>query len=118
MRNTSTIEVLGNLTSKPEIQTSKDGKTEFLKVNLAVNIAEDKVNFYTLVAFNGLSKLMANNFDKGQLLLVSGDFEIEEYTTKEGEKRNSYKIIVKRALAIQKIEKDEDSIDPNEIPID
>ncbi len=118
MRNTATIEVLGYLTSKPEIKTSTDGKTEFLKVNLAVNLGEEKTNFYTLVVFNGLSKLIANNFDKGQLLLVSGDFEIEEYTTKEDEKRQSYKIIVKRALAIQKIEKDENPIDPNEVSID
>jgi single-stranded DNA-binding protein len=107
MRNTATIEVLGYLVTKPAIKISSDGKTEFVRVNLAVNVSKDKVNFYTLLAFNNLSTVITNNLNKGDLVLVNGDFEIDEYTSKNGIQNLTYKILVKRILGIKKTEADD-----------
>lgn len=100
MRNTQTIEIIGNLTAKPEITMSNDDKTEYVRVNIAVNLTKEKVNFHTLLAFGNLTQILTT-FEKGQLVLVSGDFEIEEYTTKTGDKKTSSTITVKRILKIQ-----------------
>jgi single-stranded DNA-binding protein len=115
MRNTQSIEIIGNLTAKPEIRKSNDGKTDYVRVNVAVNLSKEKVNYHTLLAFGNLTNILAS-FEKGELVLINGDLETSEYINKAGEKKFTSTVTLKRILRIQ-LSKD-GSINPDEVIID
>lgn len=115
MRNTQSIEIIGNLTAKPEIRKSNDGKTEYVRVNVAVNLSKEKVNYHTLIAFGNLTNILTS-FEKGELVLINGDLEISEYTNKAGETKFNSTVVLRRILRIQ-LSSDE-SINPDEVVVD
>lgn len=54
---------------------------------------EDKVCWLTVVCFKKQAENVAESVVKGTLVTVSGNLQTEAYETKEGEKRQSYKVI-------------------------
>lgn len=54
---------------------------------------DDKVVWLTLVCFKKLAENVAESVTKGKLINVTGKLQTESYETKEGEKRQAYKVI-------------------------
>lgn len=54
---------------------------------------DDKVVWLTVVAFKKLAENVAESVVKGSLVTVTGKLQTEDWETKEGEKRQTYKVI-------------------------
>lgn len=83
---------VGNVTADPQLRFSDKG-TAWTRFRMAVTPytrkekkqLQDKTEFYTIRCFRTLAEHVAESVSKGDRLIVQGDGEVEEYTTKEGE---------------------------------
>jgi single stranded DNA-binding protein (ssb) len=115
------ITVVGNLTRDPELRFTPSG-TPVTSIGIAVN--RQKQNkatgewtnelpiFYKVTAWYKLAENCAESLNKGDRILVTGTPSIESYETKDGQKRDVFKIIANVVApsleyAICKIEKNE-----------
>jgi single-strand DNA-binding protein len=55
---------------------------------------DDKTCWLSSVAFKKVAENIADSISKGDLVLVNGKLQTEEWETKEGEKRSSYVVVV------------------------
>lgn len=54
---------------------------------------DDKVVWLSVVCFKRLAENVAESIVKGTLVMVTGNLQTESYETKEGEKRQAYKVV-------------------------
>lgn len=115
---TAHITVVGNLGKDPEVKTSKNDK-KFVVTSIAVNRGKgenETTMWFNCTAFGQTGKTLAEHTKKGSLLMLSGDFFVEEYE-KEGEVRRNNKIVVGTWAFVPLAKKDEDKSDePGEEP--
>jgi single-strand DNA-binding protein len=114
------ITVVGNLTRDPELRFTPSG-TPVASFGIGVNRGiqnkatgewTNETSFYKVTAWHKLAENCAESLNKGDRILVSGIPSIESYETKEGVKREVFKIIANVVApsleyAICKIEKNE-----------
>lgn len=95
--------IIGNLTDKPELRYTPDGKAYARfsvavanrKFNRATNAWEDGLtDFCRCVAFGNEAEGLAN-IDKGVRVVLLGDWKPNEYTDKEGILRKEREFVVK-----------------------
>lgn len=55
---------------------------------------DDKTTWVELVAFKKLAENMAESFEKGDLVNVTGKLQVEDWEDKDGNKRRSVKVVV------------------------
>ena len=79
--------IVGNATRNAELRTARDGETAFTTFTLAVNKAQDKANFYSVVIFGATAEAAANAIKKGDAVLVEGTLNLRPYTTKLKQQR-------------------------------
>ena len=96
------VTLRGRLTRDPEMRYSNAGKpvVKFAVVtsrrfkNDQTNEWEDRdTTFWDCVAFGQLAENVAESLEKGTAVIVQGNASQEEWTTKEGEKRRSMKVV-------------------------
>lgn len=81
---------IGNIVrEKPTIQTSKDGRTKFVKVGIKeakpYQAPEDwEARFYNITAFGEMAQRICRDFEKGDRVLVIGEGERREYQKNDG----------------------------------
>lgn len=83
--------ITGRLTSDPVLRNTADGKP-VASYRVAVNRSfaregQPKADFFQVTAFGKAAEFVNNWFVKGSMIAVTGELRIEEYTTREGEKR-------------------------------
>lgn len=83
--------ITGRLTSDPVLRNTADGKS-VASYRVAVNRSyvregQPKADFFQVTAFGKAAEFVANWFAKGSMIAISGELRIDEYTTREGEKR-------------------------------
>jgi single-strand DNA-binding protein len=114
------ITVVGNLTRDPELRFTPSG-TPVASFGIGVNRGiqnkatgewTNETSFYKVTAWHKLAENCAESLNKGDRILVAGIPSIESYETKEGTKREVFKIIANVVApsleyAICKIEKNE-----------
>ncbi len=114
------ITVVGNLTRDPELRFTPSG-TPVASFGIAVNRGiqnkatgewTNEVSFYKVTTWYKLAENCAESLKKGDRILVVGAPSIESYETKEGIKRDIFKIIANVVApsleyAICKIDKNE-----------
>jgi len=91
--NKQWIELIGRTVVKPELLTSKEGKS-YAKVRIAVNKLEkdkeqkeeSKATYYDILVF-GKRAEKSQNLEKGTLMRVAGDMSASPYVTKDGDAR-------------------------------
>jgi single-strand DNA-binding protein len=94
---------IGNMTRDPELRYGQSGKawlTGSVAVNKRITVAgeaKETTTFINWKAFGDLAENMAASFRKGTRVIVSGTFETDEYTDKEGVKRSSLVLVVNEA---------------------
>lgn len=95
------VGLLGRLTRDPELKQTSSGKL-YCRFSLAVKkeFVKDGVDFINCVAWDKRAEFIANYFTKGQRILVQGRINVGSYEV-NGEKRNSFDVVVDRAEFIE-----------------
>lgn len=90
------ITIVGNLGQDPELSFTKSGKAK-VRFSIAdtreVN-GEKETTWHKCVAWGKTAENVASLFTKGQRVIVSGRYKMDEYTTKAGEKKQSLEVLV------------------------
>lgn len=95
--------LVGRLTKTvKEMKVSKDGKTEYMENNVAVNLSKEEVNFYRVVCFSKVAEIM-QELEKGQPVIVEGDLQVKPFLTKDGEVKADLSVVVKRLYPLMDI---------------
>jgi len=96
------VTLRGRLTKDPEMRYSSAGKcvTKFsvvtsrrVKDQQTGEWSDVDTTFWDCVAFGQLAENCAGSLEKGTAVVVSGNVAQEEWTTREGEKRRSMKVV-------------------------
>lgn len=95
----NTITIHGNLTANPNVRATSDGK-EIAYFDIATNKRKsdgsDKATFFTCRAFGRTASLIQKYFTKGSPIIVIGEMEQENYTSKDGQARSKLYVLVWR----------------------
>lgn len=89
--------IMGNISNEVELKQTQGG-TSVCSFNVAVNRFSKepdakKVDFFTVVAWQGKAEFVSRYFKKGQAIVVVGRLENREWSDKQGNKRISTEII-------------------------
>lgn len=87
------INIIGNLTSKPELKTS--GETKYTRFSIAVNSVakgEKHVEFFNVIAFGKNAETICKYLEKGYTLPIVGHLKQDKYKNKDGKTVSSVSI--------------------------
>ena len=112
------VGLMGRLTRDPELKQTSSGKS-YCRFSIAVKkeFVKDGVDFINCVAWDKRAEFIANYFGKGQRILVQGRINVGTYEV-NGEKRNSFDVVVDRAEFIETPSNSGSSFDQNTDPND
>lgn len=87
------VALVGRLAADPELRRTGTGKA-VTSFRLAVDrpTSEKITDWLDIVAWDKLAEFAANNFHKGQEMLVDGELQSRKWTDKEGNKRTSIEV--------------------------
>lgn len=107
------VGLMGRLTRDPELKQTSSGKS-YCRFSIAVKkeFVKDGVDFINCVAWDKRAEFIANYFGKGQRILVQGRINVGSYEV-NGEKRNSFDVVVDRAEFIETQSNSDSSFDKN-----
>jgi single-strand DNA-binding protein len=105
----ASITIIGNLGADPETSVSQSG-SEFTKFRVAVSSYDKKNTTWFRVTCMGKQGEIAQEYlKKGNPVCVIGDFQMQEYETRDGETRTSAEVFCKTlTLVSQKAQDDDD----------
>ena len=89
------ITIHGNVGSEPELRYSQSGMA-LVEFSVADTYGKDdkkKTTWHNVVAFGSMAENFAASATKGNSVIVSGRYEVEEYTKKDGTKGKSVKVV-------------------------
>lgn len=89
------ITIHGNVGQEVELKYSQSGMA-IATFSVASTIGKDdkkKTSWFNVTVFSKLAENVAASVQKGDSVLVTGRMEQEEFTTKDGDKRKSTKLI-------------------------
>ena len=94
-------ELLGRLTKDPEIRYTMK-QNAYATFRLAVNRRykrdeEQEVDFFNIVAWNGVAEFCYRNFKKGQQVVIVGRLQNRSYEDKDGKKLIITEVICEEA---------------------
>lgn len=92
--NHATIVLGGHMTRDPEILFSKAGEP-YCVFCIGYNDSKKIAIFFNCMAFGKTADLIAQHFTKGQAILVSGELQANNWTTKEGIEKKGIQIMVR-----------------------
>lgn len=92
----------GRLTADPEIRTSQNANGEFKVANFRIAESSGRrdkdgkthTNFFNAKAFGKTAEFIEKYFTKGMKMDFRGDWRYEDYTDKDGNRRNALYVIV------------------------
>ena len=79
---------VGRLGNDPEMRYPQQGQS-VTNFNLAVNTNKDEVTWVRATAWGGRGEVINKWFSKGDEIAVSGELKMDEYTTSNGEPRQT-----------------------------
>lgn len=87
------VTLVGRLVADPELRRTGTGKA-VTSFRMAVDrpIKDKQTDFLDIVAWDKLAEFAANNFAKGQEMLVDGELQSRNWEDKEGRKRTSIEV--------------------------
>lgn len=96
--------VTGRLTKDPVIRTYMNNGEEAKMATFSIACNKffrkgeemvKKVTFFNCIAYGYVAKTIEKDLHKGDPVLIDGEFQANDFTTKTGEKRSSYEVNVK-----------------------
>ncbi len=89
------IELTGRLTRDPELNVEHTPRVNFtIAVDRFTKQDADKTDFFRCVAFGSSAQAINECFYKGRGITVSGRMENNPYNDKNGNKRDSWSVVV------------------------
>lgn len=98
MANYNKVILVGRLTADPEVKSTPQG-TAICKFSVAVERkatinAEKVTDFFDCVSWKDRAEFIGKYFKKGAHILVEGELQTREWTSKDGAKRKSVEVSV------------------------
>lgn len=108
------ITLMGRLTRDPEIRytTGKD-PVAVAKFTLAVRRNAEQTDFIDCVAWAGTAEMVEKYFTKGMMMAVTGSLQIDNWETKEGEKRRSAVVNVRSSYFCESKKEEDPEPEPD-----
>ena len=99
------VHLIGNITRDLELKEAATG-TKYVQFAIAVDSksADGHTNFIDVVAFNKQAELLTQYTDKGKKIEIEGHLNYSQYIDKDGNKRNTLKVILDRFELVDKKE--------------
>ena len=99
----NSITLQGRLTADPTLRTTQS-QTPVASFTLACDrdFGDKKTDFFSCSAWRGTAEFINRNFRKGQLVVVSGRLQNNEWRDKDGNKRINADIVVENAYFCEK----------------
>jgi|SRR5579885_547469 single-strand DNA-binding protein len=109
MPNVNVVILCGNLCRDPETRTTAGG-TSLCKFSLAVNRKwkdqagelKEEATFVDVTAWGKTGEVVAQYTRKGDPLLIEGRLQLEQWTSREGEKRSKLSVVAERVQLMGK----------------
>lgn len=96
MPSLNRIILMGNLTRDPEVKFTNDGNPvcQFgMAVNTRRSEGKEDVLFIEVVTFGNQAEACGKYLAKSRPVLVEGSLRLEKWTTREGDSRQTYKVL-------------------------
>lgn len=88
------VVLIGRLVAKPELKETSS-KNNYTKFTMAVNRKiKDETDFINCIAWNKQAELITKYFDKGNLIAIDGSININKYTDKDNNNRESVEVVI------------------------
>ena len=90
---------MGRLTAKPDVIKCDNSDNRYTRFTIAVErnykSGDEKItDFINCTAWNSTAIFISKFFDKGNMIAVSGELNIDNYTDKDGKNRTSASVHV------------------------
>jgi single-strand DNA-binding protein len=108
------VTLIGRLVADPESKQTTNGKS-VCNIRIAVDRKgrEKETDFFSCTAFGQTGDALATYATKGRLVAIVGKIQLDNYTDKEGVKKQSIKIIVDQwTLLDSRKEQDDQTLPP------
>ena len=84
----------GRLTKDPEIRlTSKNDKVARFTIAVDRDFNREETDFINCVAFKATAAFIESYFSKGDMILVAGRLQMQQYTAKDGSNRTAAEVL-------------------------
>lgn len=107
-RSLNKVMLIGNLTRDPELRYTPQG-TAVATVSMATNRSwtnadtgekTEQVEFHRLVAWAKLAEICGQYLKKGKKIYVEGRLQTRDWTTKDGQKRQTTEIVMESMIML------------------
>lgn len=108
-RSLNKVLLIGNLTRDPELRYTPQG-TAVCTIGLATNRSwttggeggekNEQVEFHRLVAWSKLAEICGQLLKKGRKVFVEGRLQTREWTTQDGQKRQTTEIVMENMILL------------------
>lgn len=94
----NSVTLMGRLTADPELRTTDSG-TEVTSFSIAVerSYADEnnirKVDFFTIVAWRNIARVITTYFHKGMLIGIQGNLQTRTFVDKDGNNRKAVEVV-------------------------
>lgn len=96
----NSVILMGRLTADPELRTTQSG-ISVCSFTVAVDRyskdKESKTDFIRCVAWRQSAEFISRYFSKGKMIAIEGSIQVDNYTDKDGNKRQQTNVIVNKA---------------------
>lgn len=101
------IILTGRITKDIELRATGNG-TDVASYQLAVRRDKDNTDFINITTFGEFAKILCKYCHKGDMIGIEGRLQINNYTDKDGNNKNSYSVISEKVEFLN-TKKDEES---------
>lgn len=120
MASLNKVILIGRLTADPELKQTNNG-TMVTSFTIAVDRrtgkdGEKTADFINIVAWRTTAEFICRYFNKGSMIAAVGELQQRNYTTKEGEKRSVYEVVVNEAFFCESKKQNEQTDTKNVVP--
>lgn len=107
-RSLNKVLLIGNLTRDPELRFTPQG-TAVCTIGLATNRSwstgdggerNEDVEFHRIVAWSKLAEICGQLLKKGRKIFVEGRLQTREWTTQDGQKRQTTEIVMENMILL------------------
>lgn len=106
MASYNRVTLVGNLTRDPEMKTIASGLV-IAEMGIAVNDRVkkgeqwvDEVCFVDLTSFSKTAEVCGRYLKKGSQVLIEGKLRLEQWDSKDGQKRSKHKVVVDKMVML------------------
>ncbi|MBN2190882.1 MAG: single-stranded DNA-binding protein [Candidatus Aureabacteria bacterium] len=125
MASLNKVFIIGNLTKKPELRSTKEGSSvSDLRIAVSRNFLnkdrerQEEVCYVDVVVWARQAETCVEYLDKGSPVLVEGSLQQDTWETSNGEKRSKIRIRAQRVQFLSRGSKAESSQGSGDIPAD